>query len=211
MSRLNNSVEESTPLGPTAHAGQPLYLYQGAGPGSLGMDPGTPMMPGGPGMPPGAPMMPIGPCVGTLIGGGPGGPIFSDPNDACEEGQPPPGGCPVGTFPYATGGPSGCPCQATFNAQSGNLMLRLALPAAGPAVYLPNLTYNAQVAEAGTVGFGWTMNVTPVLTQDGGTVTLKKQTGNVRTYSQNPQGGFDPPAGVDNTLVKNQDNTWTET
>jgi YD repeat-containing protein len=154
-------------------------------------------MAGGPGIQPGAALLAVGACAAGVIAPGP---ATGDAVDACEE----------GVFPGDSTGCAAGPCQTALNAQSGNLVARLSLPAAGPGVYLPNLTYNAQVAEAGTVGFGWTMNVTPVLTDNVNTVTLKKQTGNCRVYTLD-QGSYHPPAGVDNTLVKNQDNTWTET
>ena len=85
------------------------------------------------------------------------------------------------------------------------------LPGIAPLPFGIRLSYNVQEASDSPFGYGWTFNTNQKLTENAdGSATLLKQMGNYRTYPKE-SGNFNPPAGVNNTLIKNQDGTWRET
>ena len=74
------------------------------------------------------------------------------------------------------------------------------------------LVHNSQLSQSGSAGYGWIVNASNTLTTNqNGSITLLKQTGQQRTYYPNSTGGYTTPAGEVNTLLRNSDGTFTET
>ena len=79
----------------------------------------------------------------------------------------------------------------------------------GPRVEIRR-TYNADDPTDGPFGRSWTFNYNVSLTEDPwGDVTIRRGSGAEHTFKLNWEGGYDPPRGVHDTLVKNDDGTFS--
>ena len=136
--------------------------------------------------------------------------------------QPPDPERPCCGDPDATcGGASTCQsgCQACMSPtdvpvdpSTGNVAYQAGTVKAGGFAPDVMFTYNAQSTETGVFGFGWASNIGQSLAQpDANTVVLTKQMGQTRVYTADGHGGYTPPVGIVNTLVKNGDGSFTET
>jgi len=100
-----------------------------------------------------------------------------------------------------------------LNLANGNVVLQLANVTGGPFSPFPILSYNSKSGVVGDYGVGWVGSFNRKITEiDASQVDLTDGAGAVLRYtSKDANGKYLAPGEAENALVKNGDDTWTET
>jgi YD repeat-containing protein len=111
------------------------------------------------------------------------------------------------SVPGTLGGP------AELNPANGHLLVRLHPPIAGPFDPTPILVYNSQGTVDSEFGWGWTLVPKQRLTSlTSHTVNVVEGTGtSLRYRNKDGSNRYQGPGGVNDALVFNADQTWTQT
>ncbi|MEW5884497.1 MAG: DUF6531 domain-containing protein, partial [Armatimonadota bacterium] len=140
--------------------------------------------------------------------------LFAFSGDSIAWAQPVPGGEGGGQMPGQGNLPGGGFYGGTVNSATGNLnypVPLLSIPVRGGMSMGLTLYHNSQTAFEGMFGEKWSSTWEMRVTDETSSVIVRWPDGLTVPYNPNVGGGYDPPAGIHDELVKNQDQTWTVT